>query len=175
MLTGQPMEMHRLLLIIFMSIMLSFNAQAFGLFAGSIFSNLTVYANNFNFCISLLESCSCTVLQISLVIGSGIMAFHTAFSGVLILQKDVQPWLKWIFDITFLNYANNGITVALLGYDRGKLPCDSIYCPYRNPKDFLKFLDTPVTISFHPLFIIFFIVHICTFVNMTIKLKRLNR
>lgn len=96
------------------------------------------------------------------------------FSGVLILRKDVEPWLNWIFDIVFLNHANHGISVALFGYDRGKLPCNYIYCLYRDPKDFLKFLDAPANISFHSFFIIFFIVHVCTYINMTMKLKRLN-
>ncbi|KAG4078026.1 hypothetical protein HA402_002077 [Bradysia odoriphaga] len=151
-LSGQPMEVHRLLLILMIGILLSLDAQAFGLLSGSIFSNLTI----------------------SLVIGSSIVAFHTVFSGVLLLKKDVQPWLKWIFDIVFLNHANHGITVALFGYDREKLPCDYIYCPYRDPEEFLKFLDAPATISFHPFFIIFIIVHVCTYINMKLKLKRLN-
>lgn len=167
------MELHRLLLIILIGIMSSLDAQAFGLLAGSICSSLTVY-EQIGF-IALSVAHESIALQISLVIGSSIVSFHTAFSGVLVLKKDVQPWLKWVFDISFLNHANNGITIALLGYDREKLQCDDIYCRFKDPTDFLKFIDAPATISFHSFFIILFIVHICTFINMTLKLKRLNR
>lgn len=102
------------------------------------------------------------------------MAVHMIFSGVLVLKKDVQPWLKWIFDIIFLNHANDGMVLALFGYDRENLECEDIYCHFRDPKEFLQLIDAPTNISFHSFFIIFCIVHLFTYVNVMMKLKRIN-
>lgn len=41
--TGQPLEQNRVLLVIFISIYMSFIAQAFGMFAGSMFDLLVIF------------------------------------------------------------------------------------------------------------------------------------
>ncbi|XP_037037724.1 ATP-binding cassette sub-family G member 1-like [Bradysia coprophila] len=150
--TGQPIEHQRIMLMFVVGILISFTAQAFGLLASSIFSDVTI----------------------SLVIGAGLMAVHMIFCGVLVLRKDVQPWLKWIFDITFLSHGNDGMVLALFGYNREKLECERIYCHYAEPKDFLKLIDAPSHISFHSFFIILLIVHSFTYINMMMKLKKIN-
>lgn len=113
-------------------------------------------------------------LQITLVAGGAVMSAHMIFSGVLVLKKDVLPWLKYIFDITFLNHGNDGMVLALFGYNREKLECPELYCHYRDPKDFLKLIDAPANISFHSFVIIFLIVHTVTYFLMSLKLRRMN-
>lgn len=110
----------------------------------------------------------------SLVAGGAIMSVHMIFSGVLVLKKDVLPWVKYIFDVTFLNHGNDGMVLALFGYDREKMECEKFYCHFRDPKEFLKLIDAPASISFHSFVIIFLIVHAVTYVNMTVKLKRID-
>lgn len=102
------------------------------------------------------------------------MAVHMILSGFLVLKKDVQPCLQWIFDIIFLKHGFDGMVLALFGYDRGKLECGTIYCHFSDPKEFLKLIDAPTNISFHSFLIILFIVHIFTYFSMMIKLKRIN-
>lgn len=169
------MELHRLLLILFLGILLSSTGQAFGLFASSISSNITVRIWNTIFlCLSLYTNALNWHFQITLVLGTGLMAIHMMFSGVLVLKKDVQPWLKWIFDINVLNHANEGMTMALFGYNRGKLECTDIYCHFKDPKDFLKLIEAPTTVSIYSFFLICFIVHVFTYVIVMIKLNRIN-
>lgn len=114
------------------------------------------------------------LFQLSLVLGGAVMAVHMIFSGFLVLKKDVQPWLNWIFDIIFLNHANNGMLLAVFGYDREKLDCEDIYCHYKDPKVFLQLIEAPTCIAFRSLFVIFCIVHVLTYVNVMLKMKRIS-
>lgn len=173
--TGQPMEQQRIWLMLLIGMLLSCSAQAFGLFASSLSSNITVNLNtHFALSIARTERFQFKRFQITLVLGSAVMAIHMIFSGVLVLKKDVQPWLKWIFDIIFLNHANEGMVLALFGYNRGKLECKDIYCHFEDPKEFLKLIEAPASISFHSFFLIFCTVHLVTYVIVMIKLKRIN-
>lgn len=96
------------------------------------------------------------------------------FAGVLILEKDALPVMKWIFELIFLKHANDGVVIAILGYDREKLQCDELYCHFQNPKTFLKLIEAPedASKSFYPLAIILVVVHLATFYNMNNRLKR---
>lgn len=103
-----------------------------------------------------------------------IMMFHVIFAGILVLKKDAQPWLQWIFEINFLKHANDGITEAIFGYHRGKLECEEMYCHFRNPKTFMRMIDAPENTLkvFYVFPLIFVLMHVWTYINMNNRLKR---
>lgn len=108
-----------------------------------------------------------------MIIAALLMVIHITFAGVLVLQKDAQPIMKWIFEIIFLKHANDGITQAIFGYTREKMECDEIYCHFQNPEKFLKMIDSPsdATNAIFAFPLIFIVVHAITFFNMNNRLK----
>lgn len=104
------------------------------------------------------------------------MVIHVTFAGVLVLEKDAQPVMKWIFQIIFLKHANDGITQAIFGYGREKLQCDELYCHFQKPEKFLQMIDAPTDLTNGILAfpIIFMLIHLITYYNMNNRLKRSN-
>lgn len=49
--------------------------------------------------------------------------------------------MHWLFHISYLKYALEGASNAVLGFDRPKMPCNEIYCHYRLPKKFMEDRD----------------------------------
>lgn len=70
------------------------------------------------------------------------------FSGFLALERDVQPWIQWLFKTSFLKYSIEGSLLAIFGYDRNKLECNEIYCHYTRPKTILQELDVGSNASY---------------------------
>ena len=104
------------------------------------------------------------------------MVVHITFAGVLILQKDAQPWMRFIFELIFLKHANDGVTQAILGFDREKFYCNQMYCHFQKPDKFLSMIEAPADpikgVFAFPL--IFLVVHLLTYYNMNKRLKRTN-
>lgn len=49
--------------------------------------------------------------------------------------------MRWLFHISFLKYGLEGLVLSVLGYDRGKLPCNTDYCHFVYPEKFLDQMD----------------------------------
>ncbi|XP_071557292.1 ATP-binding cassette sub-family G member 1 isoform X2 [Temnothorax nylanderi] len=80
--------------------------------------------------------CSLKV-QDSVIFGPfAIMPFFL-LSGFFVNIKDVQPYLHWLFNMSFFKYAFEGVLMAIYGYDRAKLKCSADYCHFASPKKFL--------------------------------------
>lgn len=63
------------------------------------------------------------------------------FSGYFLRFSDAQTSMHWLFHISYLKYALEGASNAVLGFDRPKMPCNEIYCHYRLPKKFMEDRD----------------------------------
>jgi hypothetical protein len=152
-LTGQPMELRRFLIIVSISVELCMVAQAWGLFASSMFG-----------------------LEKTYMIAALFMNIHVALGGVLALKKDVPGWMQWNFELIFLKHANDGILEAILGLDREKLRCeDQIYCHFQEPKKFLTMIEAPDGFkAFYAIPIILFVIHTAAFMFMKRRLKTTN-
>jgi ATP-binding cassette, subfamily G (WHITE), member 1 len=104
-----------------------------------------------------------------------IMMVHVTFAGVLVLEKDAQPWLRWIFDLNFMKHGNDGLILAIFGFNRDKLECEEMYCHFRNPETFLKMIGAQDTLKVFYMFpIVFLVMHIWTYINMNNRLKHAN-
>jgi len=106
-----------------------------------------------------------------------IMVLHLAFAGVLILEKDVHPWFRWIFELSFIKHANDGLIHAILGYNRTDLQCEEIYCHFQKPDVFLQMIGAPQNpakfLFICPLVCLVF--HVLAFINMRRRLEESNK
>lgn len=102
------------------------------------------------------------------------MMIHVTFAGVLVLEKDAQPLMKWIFELIFLKHANDGITIAIFGYNRDQFQCDEMYCHFQRPEKFLQMIGAPKDAmkAIYLLPIIMLVMHVLSYLNMNNRLKR---
>ncbi|XP_020282075.1 ATP-binding cassette sub-family G member 1-like [Pseudomyrmex gracilis] len=116
--TDQVPESKRLGLYMLMCFIISLVAQAVGLIIGS---GLKV--------------------QNSVIFGPFVIMPFVIFSGFFVRLKDVQPYLHWLFHMSFLKYGFEGVMIAIYGYDREKLKCSTDYCHFAIPEKLLAEMD----------------------------------
>ncbi|CAH0561473.1 unnamed protein product [Brassicogethes aeneus] len=117
-LTMQPYEATRLMSFIFMCILISLVAQSFGLLIGASMD-----------------------IKNGVIFGPLCFLPFTIFSGFFVQEHDAHPYLRWLFHISYLRYGFEGLVLSVLGYDRGKLPCNAEYCHFVYPDKFLTDMD----------------------------------
>ncbi|XP_066150838.1 ATP-binding cassette sub-family G member 1-like isoform X2 [Euwallacea fornicatus] len=117
-LTRQPMETFRIISFLFMCVLISLVAQSFGLLIGA-----------------------CMDVKNGVIFGPFCMLPFTIFSGFFVQLNACHSAMKWLFHISFIKYGFEGMVLAVLGYNRPKLPCNGQYCHYRLPQKFLEFMD----------------------------------
>ncbi|XP_018392545.1 PREDICTED: ATP-binding cassette sub-family G member 1-like [Cyphomyrmex costatus] len=76
-------------------------------------------------------------IQNSVIFGPFAIMPFVVLSGFFIHTKDVNPYLVWLFDMSFFKYAFEGMLMVIYGYDREKLKCSADYCHFTTPKKFL--------------------------------------
>lgn len=114
-LSGQVLELKRLVLYILICIAITLVAQTIGLIIGIAMN-----------------------IQYAVIIGPLVIMPFTIFSGFFVHLNDAQYYLQWVFDISFLRYGFEGIIIAIYGYDRPKMQCSVEYCQFTYPKQLLK-------------------------------------
>ncbi|XP_066248286.1 ATP-binding cassette sub-family G member 1-like isoform X2 [Euwallacea similis] len=118
-LTRQPLETFRIISFLFMCVLISLVAQSFGLLIGA-----------------------CMDVKNGVIFGPFCMLPFTIFSGFFVQLNACHSAMKWLFHISFIKYGFEGMVLAVLGYNRPKLPCyRGEYCHYRQPQKFLEFMD----------------------------------
>lgn len=130
--TNQPMELLRYSLFFLISVLVSFTSQGLGLLSGSM-------AN----------------IQYTLIIAAGGIFIFTMFSGFFVLLKDTSYGWHWLFYCSFLKHALDGGFLAIFGFNRSKLECESLYCHYRWPHKFLETLGVEANFTDAVVVIIF--------------------
>ncbi|KAK0078313.1 hypothetical protein PV325_002688 [Microctonus aethiopoides] len=112
-LTGQPIETHRVVLFMLVSIAASLTAQAWGFFIGAT-----------------------TSVRIAVFAGPIIAVLFSVF-GFCIRYMDTPAAFRWIFHISYFRAGFHSLLYTIYGFDRIDLKCDEIYCHYKKPAKFL--------------------------------------
>lgn len=148
--TSQPVELMRFSLFFLVSLLVSLTSQGLGLLSGSL-----------------------TNIQLTLIIASGGIAFFTTFSGFFVLMKDTAIGWHFLFYMSFLKHGLDAGLLAIFGYDRPKLECGAIFCPFQRPSKFLSTLgiDADVRISISVLVFSLFLFRILAFFVIKHRLK----
>ncbi|XP_033212434.1 ATP-binding cassette sub-family G member 4-like isoform X2 [Belonocnema kinseyi] len=113
--SGQVLEVKRLFLYVLICIAISLVAQNIGLIIGIVMN-----------------------IQNGVIFGPLIILPFTIFSGFFVHLHDAQPYLQWLFHISFLKYGFEGIMAAIYGYDRLKMKCSKDYCHFAYPSKLLQ-------------------------------------
>ncbi|XP_034942024.1 ATP-binding cassette sub-family G member 1-like [Chelonus insularis] len=116
-LTGQPIETHRILLFMVVSIAASLTAQAWGFFIGAT-----------------------TPVKIAVFAGPVIAVLFSIF-GFCIRYMDTPVHFRWIFHISYFRAGFHSLIYAMYGFNRIDLKCDDIYCHYKKPTKFLNEME----------------------------------
>lgn len=119
-LTNQPMELYRFIMFLFIFILAAINAQGLGIIVGAIFN-----------------------VKNGSTLGCFFIIPFLIYSGFFVKKSEVNENMHWLFDISFFKYAFDGAMHSIYSYDRQKLDCNAVYCHFKDPKYFMKFIEMP--------------------------------
>ncbi|XP_059477911.1 ATP-binding cassette sub-family G member 1-like [Neocloeon triangulifer] len=148
--TGQPMEVSRLVPFFVLCVLTSFTAQAFGFFIGATLP-----------------------VTIAVFIGPSIGVLLSIF-GFCIIWRDT-PWMfRWLYNISYFRAAFVSAVYTLYGNNRGTLPCKEMYCHFTYARKFLAEMDVPpdTDVVFNCLFVAStgVVMYVATYAALWIKL-----
>lgn len=138
-LTRQPVEPFRIFSFLFICVLISLVAQSFGLFIGAIMDIKVPLLLSINQVPLTLTDLF--YFQNGVIFGPFCLLPFTIFSGFFVKLNDTHPYMQWMFHISFLKYGLEGMVLSVLGYDRGKLPCNADYCQFVYPEKFIDEVD----------------------------------
>ncbi|XP_012266537.2 ATP-binding cassette sub-family G member 1 [Athalia rosae] len=116
-LTGQPIETHRILCFLIVSIAASLTAQAWGFFIGAT-----------------------APVRIAVFAGPIIAVLFSVF-GFCIRYMDTPAAFRWIFHISYFRAGFHSLVYTVYGFGRTDLNCEDVYCHYKKPIKFLKEME----------------------------------
>lgn len=78
-----------------------------------------------------------------------------------------------ISQISFMKHALDGYGSLILGFDRPKMDCTSVYCHFVEPQKFLNLIGMEEDIPkvFYAMVIIWFVFHVVTYCVMRYRLS----
>ncbi|KAF7989927.1 hypothetical protein HCN44_008601 [Aphidius gifuensis] len=122
-LTTQPMETHRIVYFMVVSIAASLTAQAWGFFIGAT-----------------------TPVKIAVFAGPVIAVLFSVF-GFCIRYMDTPVGFRWIFHISYFRAGFHSLIFTVYGFGRDKLACGESdqYCHYAQPVKFLEEMEIDQT------------------------------
>ncbi|XP_025421645.1 ATP-binding cassette sub-family G member 4-like isoform X3 [Sipha flava] len=114
--TGQPFELFRFLMVFLMLIVTGLMSQATGMLVAILFKNFLI----------------------NTIVISSIILPMTIFAGIMLRINDTPKIYSWIYDISVLKHSMQGILHGIYGFKRSSLPCAEIYCHNGSPELVLK-------------------------------------
>uniref|UniRef100_A0A8D9F7C6 ATP-binding cassette sub-family G member 1 n=1 Tax=Cacopsylla melanoneura TaxID=428564 RepID=A0A8D9F7C6_9HEMI len=114
----QPLEMYRFTMFLFICIFLTLYSQGMGVLVGMVLD-----------------------VKNGVIFGPLTLLPWTIFSGYFVLQRDSPACFKFLYQLSFLKHALEGILLSVYGYGRENLECYEIYCHWKYPEKFLDDLD----------------------------------
>ncbi|XP_026811601.1 ATP-binding cassette sub-family G member 4-like isoform X1 [Rhopalosiphum maidis] len=150
--TGQPLEWPRFGLYTLMMLMVGLLSQTIGMLMGTLFSDL----------------------RFSTILTSFLLMPWMMFGGIFIKISDTPEIFRWLFDISFMKHAMEGIVHCVYGMDRPRLYCPKIYCYSTSPSNILKDLDMPVNkywFNFLAVTTIYLLLKVLTYLVLKKKLE----
>lgn len=120
--TSQPLELYRFSAYYITILLLSFVSQGLGMISGSLMN-----------------------VKFTLILGSFFICPFVLFSNFFVQLKDTASIFHWIFEVSFIKHALTGSLIAIFGFERLKMDCQSEMCFYRWPQKFMDSLGVSDT------------------------------
>lgn len=120
----------------------------------------------------------CNVFQMGVFIVPVISIPMLIFSGFFARTTDVFPWLHPIFDVSYFRHSFQGTLKVIYGYGRENLTCSEMYCHYKQPAKFLKYMNISVGdlhVEIIGLIAWILILQIMFYIILRIKLRNYNK
>jgi hypothetical protein len=91
----------------------------------------------------------------------------------MIISKDTHKIYRFFYSLCFIDHSLKGVSNAVLGLGREKIPCDEIYCVYGNPNQVMKefALKSDITIGFIVIFLYMILFNVIAYVLIRFRLK----
>ncbi|KAH7986967.1 hypothetical protein HPB52_024603 [Rhipicephalus sanguineus] len=113
--TGQPLELWRIASLLLFSVQICSVSQAMALIVSAV---------------SKLQTAVFMVLPV--------VSPAYFFCGFFVPAHLLSPYIRWMADASYMNYAYNGLLLSIYGYGREHLECDDFICLYEDPAHFLE-------------------------------------
>ncbi|KAJ0175724.1 hypothetical protein K1T71_008883 [Dendrolimus kikuchii] len=123
-LTSQPMEIHRLGIAWLICTLITILAQTFGLAVGA--------ACEMKLALFIIPVTNIPILM---------------FSEFFIPYEEMPTYLRPVALISYFRYAFDAMLETVYGFNRPDLPCNKMFCMFKNPEDYLKHLGLARNIS----------------------------
>lgn len=116
-LSNQPLDLHRYLMFVGISVLSTLVSESYGLMVGTIFDTINgTFVGAISTCVLLM------------------------FGGFLVLFQHMPIVMWYVSYFSYVRYALHAEVQAIYGFNREKLPCpkSDIYCHYRMPKSVMQ-------------------------------------
>lgn len=102
-----------------------------------------------------------------------IIVFQAVFAGIYVFQKDAHQFWHIFFELSFLKHATLAAELSILGFDRAKLECESMYCHYESPGKFLEMVGFEANLNktMLTLFMFFIMYRVIAFALMSYRIR----
>ncbi|XP_065226170.1 ATP-binding cassette subfamily G member 4-like [Planococcus citri] len=117
-LSGQPLDWWRIIMFLTIINLIALLFQDYGILVGTLLS-----------------------VENGLIFGLFTISPWVMFSGFFLYYRDAEWYFQWLYDISVLRHGLEGLSIAVYGYGRRRLPCSKIFCYHISPKEFLQFVD----------------------------------
>ncbi|XP_063701288.1 ATP-binding cassette subfamily G member 4-like [Culicoides brevitarsis] len=117
-LTGQPLEWHRMTMFFTISLLVFLVSECFGILVASRLSVLNAMFTG-----------PCLLVPLML------LSVYNIGGGI----SNVPKYMRVLMSVSYLRYGMEGVIDAIYGYGRGDMECpdEEVFCPYKKPS-FLK-------------------------------------
>ncbi|XP_068085364.1 ATP-binding cassette subfamily G member 4 [Anabrus simplex] len=114
--SGQPLELHRLLLFTIFAMTSGFVSEGHGMVVGTIFNEVNG---------AIVGPATIAPLLAMSVIGMG-------------YGTSVKPFMKLLRSLSFMRYSLVGMSLSIFGMNRQDMDCAATYCYHQDPKILLR-------------------------------------
>ena len=150
--TDQPLELNRVLLFYFVSLLTSLTSESFGLLVSSRMSII----------VSTLRKRRRILIDCFLFSQNGMFCGPVAVCPIMLLSvcgmgsgwETIPAPTRFFMKLSYLRYSLEGILESIYGFERDDMDCpgSELFCPYKKPKFLLRImgfdnLDFRVSIS----------------------------
>ncbi|KAH8263218.1 hypothetical protein KR044_006212 [Drosophila immigrans] len=167
-------ESFRIYYFLLLAIMATLSAQAWGFFVGATLPTKVLHLHH-----AIPHKSLITIsifLQLAVFLGPILAVMFSVF-GFCTRYIDITPLFRWMWHLSYFRAGFHGALNAIYGMDRQFLDCpDSvIYCHFRSPKVFLKYMmisDVHMSDCLLLMGIVIGVMHLLTVITLWRKLNK---
>lgn len=171
--TNQPREMYRFILFLSFLLTMSLATHVFGIASTALLSVKVIFKHF----LEIGNFKNLFTFQSATTFGTYIMFIYAFInSALMILAKDTHQIFQFLYSLCFIDYTLKGISTAVLGLGRKKMPCDEVFCVLGNPSHVIREfgIGTDITKAFIVIVFYIFLFHVLGFILIRYRLRNVT-